>query len=187
MYYYLLAALPYLSDSTEQVPSEEQFLTFCREQLSAEQFEVLASAQLSAIESWPAGIGFLSRYADREMTIRNELARIRAGKTGYSYRAYEAETAFGAIREAVAAATGAGSPLDGERILMALRFSLLTELEQGHFFTFENVLAYYLKLQLIHRKIRMNKDAGQKAFESVYNTISASLEQDGGLSFGEQE
>ena len=183
MYYYLLSSLPYLLENADNLPSLEDFSAICRDQLTPNDYAVLVNAVYGDYETFAGIHPFLARFSETEKSLRNEIAKERSRKTGLSCEGYDSGGASW-HRDKVIQAVGAESPLTGENILLGLRMELISELEAGRFFEFENVLAYYLKLQLLHRKKRMNRERGLQSFETAYQTISAPLNEESGLSFG---
>lgn len=69
-------------------------------------------------------------------------------------------------------------PLEAERLLDRARFDFLSELEAGYFFDFENIVVYYLKLQLITRRAARTDENGREAFKASYQNV---LDRMGGI------
>ena len=183
MYYYLLSSLPYLQETTEHLPSPEDFLELSRDHLTEKHFQVLQSARLDGYQEPYVSNRFLRDYYRIERALLNEVARERARRTNFGFEPFEADGASW-YRERLVGAVSSPSPLNGEMALMSIRFRIITELEAGRYFSFENVLAYYLRLQILHRKRNMNRERGEEAFTSTYQTIARPLSDEGGLSVG---
>lgn len=183
MYYYLLSSLPYLTETSDYFPSMEEFLSACSQQMSLKDFETVSSARIEKYEELAETGGVLADWAKLEMALRNEIARERTRKTQLNYDPYAAEGASW-YRERIAQAFQAPSPLTTEQMMLAIRFELFSELEAGKFFTLDNVILYFIKLQLLQRMKQMNRSRGEESFEAAYKTIQAPLNNEGGLSVG---
>lgn len=184
MYYYLLSSLPYLTESPDLLPGIEEFTALCREQMPPADFALLSSARLEHYEHLSEGQGILKKWALLEMALRNEIARERSRTTGFSYEPYAAEGASW-YKDRILQAVQNASPLAAEEALLSIRFELLCGLESGRYFTLDNVIIYYLKLQLLHRMSNMNKARGEESFSTAYQSIQAPLINGDDLSVGE--
>ena len=89
---------------------------------------------------------------------------VRRGDVGYAARAEEA------VREAVNS-----DPLEAERYLDKVRFDFLSDLEVGHYFDFENIVIYCLKLQIIARRAARTDETGREVFEHSYEAVLARM------------
>lgn len=101
-----------------------------------------------------------ARSDNAERVNRN----VRRGDVGYAARAEEA------AREAVNS-----DPLEAERYLDRVRFDFLSELEVGHYFDFENIVIYCLKLQIIARRAARTDETGREVFEHSYEAVLARM------------
>jgi len=114
----------------------------------------------------------LRNYYRWERALRNELARLRAGRLGTPAEKHlrPGDVEWDALR-AAQAAFQAESPLDGELAIERERWTLLDRLLAGHYFDLEALLAYGLKLQALERMARFETERGRGAYGTVYRDI----------------
>jgi hypothetical protein len=175
-YYYLVASLPLLFYDSESFPSREDFLVTCRQHISPRHYRLLVSTSTADLQVTVPGCKILELWRHWEISLRNELVRLRAKKRGREAEAYLVESPGvlepqGIAREAFAQE----SPLQAEDTLNRARWSYMDELEVGHYFDIEKILVYALRLQLLERKALFDEDRGRKMFDKVYSEIITSV------------
>jgi len=170
-YYYLIASLPTLSYDMENPVSEEEFFGEYESVLTEKDYKILKSAKLIPLEEKSENVT-LEKWNNWERSLRNELVRMRAGKKGIDGEKYVAGEGFEAgIPEIAREAFQAPSPLDAESILNKARWDCLETLESGHYFDFAKIIIYFLKLQVVQRKLQISKEKGKTAFSEIYAAI----------------
>ncbi|MCX7025820.1 MAG: hypothetical protein NT080_14570 [Spirochaetes bacterium] len=139
--------------------------------------DILRGARLFAPEdgSIPSGVAespLLASYLKWELSLRNELAKIRAHQLGKSPERYvkPGEPEWEAARVAQSAAA-CDNPLEAELLIERERWALIERLETGHFFDLESLLAYGLKLQALERRAKFETERGERAYSSAYESI----------------
>ncbi len=173
-YYYTVAALPMLFyDTPPGSISTESFIDFCSDWLSPEDFDCLTKASLSIEGPMTERYPIVQKWVNWECTLRNELVKLRAQKKGEEAFRYmqECDSVVG-IEELAREAFVQESPLVGEDILNRGRWQFLEELETGHHFDIERLIVYFLKLQLLERKGRFDKQAGKERYSEVFVKIT---------------
>jgi len=132
----------------------EDFLASCSVFVHKENRDMLnALSPVPAMERKYPSKSLAAKYMSWEISLRDRMARIRAAKwsKGNEYISpAEAEYDFDAERIA-ALAYGTSNPLEREKILDRARFEKIEELEHGLYFTFDNLCAYWLKLQILNK------------------------------------
>ena len=170
LYYYLIASLPMLSYDMENPMSEEEFFESFGSILTEKDFNTLKNAKLVPV-SEPQSNKILEKWNNWEISFRNELAKMRASKKAQDSEKYIADgfdvDSFEIAREAFQAS----NPLDAELIINKARWDYLETLESGHYFDLANVIVYFLKLQILQRKLQINKEKGKTAFSAIYTVI----------------
>lgn len=170
-YYYTVSALPHLSFEGDLLISSTEFLALCGDTLEGRDGEVLIRTRLNGV---PEGSGnaTLESWSEWEMSLRGELAKLRAVRKGIEsekYAGYEVrsqtvmDTARGAFNET--------SPASAENILLQALWQHLDELEVGHYFDLDKLIIYYLRLQILELKKSRNKADGEKNFSLLYESI----------------
>ena len=177
-YYYTVATLPMLSFESENFPTTEEFLELCSRRASRKEYELLLRARLLPDPQDMSGNPLLRTWYEREIGLRNELVRQRAAQLNRDEHTYVRRTANGddmsgirGIPEVVREALTQDTPLKSEMVLLRHRWAVLEELEVGHHFDIERLMIYYLKLQILWRKRRFNREDGENVFERTYNTV----------------
>jgi hypothetical protein len=177
-YYYAVSTLPMLFFEGDPSQSEEFFLDFCRDQLTASDFAALEATRLLMDESVAASTPLGSGWFVQELGLRNSLVSLRAAGLGWDEDDYLHRDSAGRtwtdlprVEEVVRAAVAAGDPLKSELALDRYRWDLLDELEVGHYFDVTKLQIYYLKLQLLWRKERISSETGQETFDAGYEEI----------------
>ena len=135
-YYYTVASLPMLTLNQDPPITIDYFRETCRYTLPEQDFRTLMTAEIAPI-SLPTH-KTIALWQSWERSLRNELTRIRAQKTGIEADRYirEGETSTG-VSDAAREAVGAVNPQAGEDVLDKARWRYLDELESSHNFDFE--------------------------------------------------
>jgi hypothetical protein len=177
-YYYFMATLPALQASVATPPfSHAEFLSKAEAALSAKDFALLSCASLTIPTdgSVPAGARsseLLRRYHHWELSLRNELARLRAGRMQKPFDKYlkPGELEYDGVR-AAQAAFQAEDPLQGELVIERERWGFLEMLAVNKYFDIEYIIAYSLMLQVLERRARFDTDKGNEGYRTVYRSV----------------
>jgi hypothetical protein len=171
-YYYLVASLPMLSYEYERAPSLDEFLTVCKPLVSPQHLSLLESASATDLEADSAVCRTLDLWRSWEITLRNELLRLRAKNRGREAQPHGTGST-GTVGPQVIAreAFSQESPLQAEEILNRARWSYLDELESGHYFDIDKILVYALRLKILERKALFDEQKGREMFDKVYTEI----------------
>jgi hypothetical protein len=175
-YYYTVASLPTVQLEQEPPITSEYFLDTCRYTLKEKDYQTLLMASIT-----PEGQAVhpvIAKWYAWEITLRNELVKIRAQNTGFDAEQFLVEndsnsSAFESVREATAAA----NPAIGEDVLDRARWRFLEEMEMGHIFDMTALVVYYLKLQIAERRKVMTVKKGSGNYKELYNRIMAKIHQ----------
>jgi len=116
--------------------------------------------------------GICEAYSEWEMSLRNDLVRLRAGKQNLDADEYcrEAEPVYGTARIA-AEAFMMDSPLKAELYLDKCRWLRIDELASGHLFDIEFIRSYRMKLLILERRSGFNAEFGFRAYRDLYNRV----------------
>jgi hypothetical protein len=161
-YYYLVAFLPDLSLDRPLPITTKDFLALCSEHLPAASFRLLAETDLFQPTASRTRLQVLNVWFEREHTLRNELARLRAQRLGWEVTPIPRSAGRDAELAAVAMRILENeSPRWAEDELDRARWTFLDGLEFGHYFDLESLALYALKLRLLERRAVFNKDRGR--------------------------
>lgn len=178
MYYYTVAALPALRFDDPPVFDRARFLEQCAVEVSPRDIAAILGARL-----WPAAAdtaptaGVMTRYRALVLDLQRYIAGGRAAKMGWDAadlpRASGAEPSLADVARALVADD---DPARAEYSLLRFLWSVLDDLEVGHYFDLDILILYHLRLQLVERRLTIaNQEAGQAEFKRQYNTVAESL------------
>ena len=172
MYYYIVAALPFLdlSLTAETQVDVDGFMAFSRSMLKSGDFALLSAAR----EGSAAGNRFLDRVQAFERGLASELARNRAqtlGRDAASFATADEARISEQARQIVAMA----DPFEAEKARMRFTWQFLDELESGHFFDIERLIIHLLKLLILERKYALTEERGTAGYAETYQNITQPL------------
>lgn len=177
-YYYFTATLPSLQASASLPPmSYIEFVEMAGRQLSAKDAAIIADARLFLPEdgAFPASASssaLLGRYYRWEFSLRNELARLRAGRLQRPVEKHvkPGDPEWEALKTAQSAFQ-AEDPLQGELLIERDRWAFIESLAINKMFDIEYLVAYGLLLQAIERRARFSAERGQEGYRTVYGSV----------------
>lgn len=175
-YYFLVASLPSLEFNSKPSILVEEFLQRAGSQLS--------QSDLASIENIFSGdhlrpekpAGLLKQWAEFNQGLSNEIAWFRAGELNKDPQKYLRGERGADPRQVdvIAKAAEAADPLAAEKTIDRARWQYLDDLGQGHFFEFENVVIYALKLRMLDRYRVIDSPKGGEIFRE-YTKINILL------------
>lgn len=166
-YYYLIASLPMLRPDDAGGMTLKKFMDLCEEHVSPSEMDILKNASLENVRGVSSDRN-LALWEEREREMRNQLVVLRAKRSGLPATDFlfdEREDLF--VSPMMKEIFEEPSPLKAENRLNDLRWSLLNELETGHYFDFDHLVIYCLKLQLIEKMSIIEPDKGMAVLDSI--------------------
>jgi len=179
MYYFFAASLPELRAGEAPPMSVGEFDEAAAGELSPAAWRRLTEFSLPSVPGGSAeGLPRVYREVRRfEEVLRTRIARRRADRSGTLLELPEPEEFVAEAESAVAQAAQAASPAEREEILDRARAARLDELESNHFFDFDFLCVYRLRLMLAERRRRRGStERGRKNFEAALREISEAAE-----------
>jgi hypothetical protein len=171
-YYYLVASLPLLFFADLPPFNSQAWLDLCREQVSEDDYALLARITFYALNPRPGDPAVWQAYSSWETALRNELARQRAQKLGLSPDPFLRNAPFySGLPAIVKEVLSAGTPKAVETALDSKRWSYLEELETGTRFGLGRLIVYRLKLLLLERKNQFQPKPGLESFTKKYSQV----------------
>ena len=177
-YYYTVAALPALRFEDPPVYDRARVLEQCEVEVAPADIAAILAAKL-----WPseadttAAKSVLARYYELVFDLQRYMAAARAAKLGWD--AGELPRASGVEPSLADMARGLvidDEPARAEQSLLRYLWTVLEDLEVGHYFDLNILILYHLRLQLVERRVTIaNLEAGQAEFRRQYNTVAESL------------
>jgi hypothetical protein len=153
-YTYLISSLPMLNFSAKMPFNLEDFFTKCKYLIPEKEFEILRNVcRQGGYSSEIQNKGSLKQWEDFEITLRNELVRARAGRKKIDPAKFLRlpDSPQAEISHLALSAYRSTSILEAEKILDQARWNFLEALNFGHYFDFDYLLIYGLKLKLLER------------------------------------
>ena len=178
-YYYVAASLPLLLFDSDSFPGTDVFLELARDGVSGKDAEIIESATLipdKKPEQRPKN-QLIAQWWRFESSLRNELARLRASDLSVEPENYLADDApMYLLAETAREAFSQSTPLLAEMTLYKARWDYIDELETGHYFDLEKLIAYYLKLQVLEKKALFTKEKGIENMQRLYGSFTGQLQ-----------
>lgn len=172
--YYLVSQLPDISAAGEKsaLPiTEKYYRDLCFRFFDAKQNEILGRLSLEPPKfPEPTGSDFLDKWYGFERALRYALAQVRAQKMKKDAGAIPVSISADLL-QAARTAVGMDSPLSAEQFLYEFRLSILNELQPMDYFSSDYVLAYGIRLMLLERIRKFNKEKGTDSYHKIYDTI----------------
>lgn len=178
-YTYLIASLPMLHFQAKPPFSFEKFLRSCEGFIPAREIAALKSLEQAMIPAYKGTISStLDMWHDFDRDLRNELVKIRASRKkidpvlylrpddGY-VEPYITHIALHAHRNP--------SVIEGERILDQERWNKLEEIGKGHFFDFDFLAVYALKLLILLRWEAIRLADKKNLLEQSLRAVAATM------------
>jgi len=182
-YYYFTTTLPSLQATASAPPIPYgEFIERASRFLTARDLAVLSGARLfipedGSIPASAASSRLLSRYYRWELSLRNELARLRAGRLQKPVDRHvrPGDPEWDGLKTAQAAFQ-AEDPLQGELLIERERWAFIETLATNRFFDMEYLAAYALLLQTLERRARFAVERGQEGYRTVYRSVLESAD-----------
>jgi len=173
LYYYLVASLPMLAYDAERFWTVEEFLELCWRHLSPRDRGIVEAASLHDLHPASSTCATLERWRSWEVSLRNELAALRAKRRGVDASRHRVESPEVLEAQSVArSAFAQDSPLAAEEVLDRARWTRLDDLETGHHFDVDKVVIYHLRLQLLRRRSLLEPARGAERFAASFGAIT---------------
>lgn len=171
-YTYLVSSLPLLRFDRELPFSYEKFLEMCRDFISEKEFIMLKTITEKEPEITKIKNKTLKEWFNFDFALRNELAKQRASRKNEDSSKYLRKTdkdLSNYFIHLISEALKSSSPLEAERILDRARWIYLEELERGHFFDFDFLVVYGVKLCILERWHKIQKADKETLLDNLVN------------------
>ena len=171
-YTYLISSLPMLNFSARAPLSLEDFFARCKNLIPEKELEALRNVcQQDGCFFNAQCIGSLEQWVNFEVTLRNELVRARASRKKIDPLKFLRlpDSPQAEISHLAMAAYRSLSILEAEKILDQGRWNFLEGLSLGHYFDFDYLLTYGLKLKILERWDKIQKADKELLLNAVAN------------------
>ena len=172
--YYLMSQLPDISAAGEKssLPiTETYYRDLCSRFLDCAQMAVLSQLALVPPKNViKTGSAFLDSWYENERCLRYALSQIRAQKLKKESGLIPVSCTAD-ITQAARTAVGMSSPLEAEMFLYGYRLSVLNAMQPIDGFSIDAVYAYGIRLMLVQRMKKFDKENGTDSYHKIYDTI----------------
>ena len=175
-YYFVVSSLPFLRFEEPTAVSLEDFYSLCSQWLKPRDYLLIMNARLEDVREKLPSCTVLRKWQNWEASLRNELVNIRAQRLGQDPFRYSVPSSFVfGMTELIQEVMAIANPLDAEETLNRARWGFLEELEMGHFFDEERLVLYSLRLQLLERRARLDREKGRERFEDIHGKLKKQI------------
>ncbi|MHC1693399.1 MAG: DUF2764 domain-containing protein [Sphaerochaetaceae bacterium] len=176
-YYYLIASLPMLRFDDGSPMTEECFLRLCHQQVKAGDMALIRAVSLDG-RGKPSSdsMGFIRSWQGFLTAVRNEMNSQRAkrlARDSQKYKNLKAKDRL--ISETVREALNAGTPLQGELILLRLYWKYIEQLAGPDIFSLKYLLAYHVELQILARRNLFTQMEGNAEFKRLFTNLQTTI------------
>jgi hypothetical protein len=169
-YYYLAASLPLLKWDEPAPMSVEEFLRESKSNMESSDYSILEKT----LSGTPCSDSFAEKWVEFQTMVDKELSEARSKKLQMRGDRYKnsGDKEFH-ISETVRNAVNADNPLQGEMMLLQLKWGFLDDASVNHTFDLAGIISYCLKLRLLERKTYFNQADGNKEFERLLGNLNS--------------
>ncbi|MBQ1949391.1 MAG: DUF2764 family protein [Treponema sp.] len=172
--YYLVSQLPDISAAGEKstLPiTEKYYRDLCSRFLDEKDLAVLNNLSLlPSRELESTGSVFLDAWYSNERALRFALAQVRAQKMKKDAGSIPVSISADIV-QAARTAVGMDSPLSAEQFLYEYRLGVLNSMQPLDSFSTDAVFAYGIRLMLLERIKKFDKEKGTDSYHKIYDTI----------------
>lgn len=170
-YYYPVSALPGISFDSDSPLTEERFLEQILPWITGKDAVLIKAIKDGKLTEGRNQI--LDSWNRWNISLKNELVKLRAGKLGIDNEKYQREGGgLWYLQEKAREIFLQESPLTAEIAILKEQWDYLTELELGHYFDIEILIIYFLKLRILVKKNYYRSATGRTNFEELYRIIN---------------
>lgn len=172
--YYLISQLPSLDGINENMSlpiTEEAFMELCATSLNKKLWQQLSTLSLTPPREYEkASFPLIEAWNEGERNLRLALGVARAEKMKKDFDLGECVLSA-EILSVAANAVESKTPLEAENFLNSYRIGFLESLRPMDNFSAEFLFYYLLKLKLLSRMRKFDKELGKSAYKNIYNSI----------------
>lgn len=172
--YYLVSQLPDIASAGERsvLPiTEKYYRDLCTRFFDEKARKALDMLSLEAPKiPEPTGSAFLDKWYDFERALRYALVQVRAQKLKKDAGSIPVSITADIV-QAARTAVGMDSPLSAEQFLYEFRLSYLSNIQPLEYFSTDAVLAYGIRLLLLERIKKFDKEKGTSSYHKIYDNI----------------
>ncbi|MCR5495732.1 MAG: DUF2764 domain-containing protein [Treponema sp.] len=172
--YYLVSQLPDISAAGEKstLPiTEKYYRDLCSRFLDEKDIVILNNLSLlPSRELESTGSSFLDAWYSNERALRFALAQVRAQKMKKDAGSIPVSISADIV-QAARTAVGMDSPLSAEQFLYEYRLGVLNNMQPLDSFSTDAVFAYGIRLMLLERIKKFDKEKGTDSYHKIYDTI----------------
>lgn len=149
----------------------EKFLAMCEGLIPCGEMELLRRLDINAVDDRASVPEVIKKWRDFEIAVRNEFVKIRAARKKVEPSGHMRRDGYGQTHLYHAALSAYRNPshLEGEKSIDKERWHFLDDISMGHYFDFDALAIYALKLLILIKWDAVNKADGPALVESSLN------------------
>jgi len=170
-YTYLISSLPALVFGGKPPLSFEKFIQACHGLIPEKNLAILKNVSINGEYPFLPGHPLLGEWYKFDTALRNELVKLRATRKKINPALYLRGDGYipPAIARMAINAQKTPSLLDAEKMLDQQRWRFLDQLAYGHYFDFEKLIIYALKLLILTRWQGIDSAEKDQALAQILN------------------
>lgn len=169
-YHYLISSLPILQFNLKPALKTDRFIRVCSGLIPGKELGILKAVVEG--KDLPQDMpSVLRRWFAFDTALRNALVKLRAGRKRKDPAGYIRKTDYWglSVGHSAMSAYKNTSLAESEKILDSERWRFLDELSRGHYFDFDFLVVYALKLLILERWDKVEGADKEKLLEEVLN------------------
>ncbi len=177
--YYLVSSLPSFNFGDKPFYSSEGFVRQCSDWISSDKLKDLENLSLLLKDNYSGKNQFINSWYGLLGALNHASVKTRAAKldrdTTLALREPNILDSF--IEKSVQEAFSSANPMEKEKKLDHLKWSILDSLESGHSFDFEKLCIYKLRLLLCEKWLPRKEPEGKKNLDNALSALYKPAEE----------
>ncbi|MEI6056024.1 MAG: DUF2764 family protein [Lentisphaerota bacterium] len=171
--YYLVSSLPSFNFGDKPFYTSEGFVRQCSDWISPENIKELERVSLIPVESYSGNIQFIKSWYELLGALNCYSVKYRALKLNRDSSSIleERNKIYSDIEKGVQEAFSSENPMEKEKRLDRLKWSILDSLEVGHMFDFDKLCIYKLRTLLCEKWLTRKEPEGKKNLEAALSVL----------------
>lgn len=171
--YYLVSSLPSFNFGDKPFYTSEGFVRLCSDWISPKNIKELEKVSLIPVENYSGNIQFIKSWYEFLGALNCYSVKYRALKLNRDSSSIlkEQNKIYSDIEKGVQEAFSSENPMEKEKRLDRLKWSILDSLEVGHMFDFDKLSIYKLRTLLCEKWLTRKEPEGKKNLEAALSVL----------------
>lgn len=171
--YYLVSSLPSFNFGDKPFYSSEGFVRQCSDWINASELKELEEISLVPQEDFSDKSGFVKKWYGLICSLTVVSVKTRASILGRDISSIvkEQKVIYSDIEKSVQEAFSAENPMEKEKKLDRIKWAFLDSLEIGHFFDFDKLCIYKLRILLCEKWLCRKEADGIRNLDNALSVL----------------